>query len=1180
MVEGMPVDTRAVTPDELRRVAGPADLAPGTALGRYRVRSEIGRGGMGVVYEAEDASTGGLVALKVILPHLLAIEGVRERFGREARLGAVVAHDNVVRTLDLGEATIGGRVLHYLVMERVHDKTLRRLLEALGTVPEALLREIAVQAARGLAALHAVGVVHRDVKPENILLADDRRVRIMDLGVAQVAGGTGGLTQEGQFIGSFRYASPEQCEGGTIGPAADLYALGVALFELAVGHAPFEGDDIAALVRAHAEVRPAPIAELNPLVSDFFSDVVATLLEKRVERRFRSARELEQVLVEAETGGWWTARRRQQRTPRTARTDVGAAPALIGRDAERATLLDAWRSARGSESRLVRLAGDAGMGKSRLVQELLGAVSDTDVRLLRSDVGPAGDSSALRGALLAHLPSTAPEAALVRGLELDEALAAAFLPWLKGHPAAEGVERPAPGTCEALFARLARSLADEGPLLWIVDDAHYADAETRKLILAVARALVGRPALLVVSAEPTMNAAVSGALGQISGFVRIDLGRLSDEDVVRLSSQLVGGTTLGGELGRTLAPRVDGIPYFVVEMVRELERRGRLVRDAGGALRRGAALDAFEIPSALQDLLRARVLGLSLEERAVLETAAVEGFEFDPHLVATVRGLPRLDVLEILGRLERRDGLVRSDARRARFQSHLLQEIVYEDIPAALRAETHARMADALDAAAPKGERASLVAHHRVRSSEPERTLPIAMAALLELERAGRPEAVVDLARRILGLAATPPRLRVEVLVTETYALTLLARHDDIRAALDEGLALARTHGLDDLRPRLDLAEARHCFSTGKFEACLAKTNALLAAGPLDRPADRAAILTWRGQALWTLGRHAEAKACHEQAIAEAVAAGRLADELDACVNLAAVLDELGLLTEAETRLRRAIEISRITGRRNFDATMLTLGNVLTDQGKHRDALACYEASLEHSRRVGSREGEAVAYVNIGAVRQRFGDLEGSESELDRAAEICRTLGSRRVLGYAIAALAEIDYLRGDHSKARTRFEEALALRRALDNRHAIATTLHMLAVLDEAEGRHDAARVKLDEAESITNEVGDPNTAVLCALLRARLPGGDLTAARRAFDASRSRLRRGPLIEALTMLWMAGGVRRDLDEARALLEVDLGFSPPNFRAAMVERIPLFRRIVEDSARLGAPIRIAPPSPP
>ena len=177
-------------------------------------------------------------------------------------------------------------------MEYVEGRTLRALLEDLGTVPEALVREIGRQVAEGLAAIHEAGVVHRDVKPENVLITDDHRVRIMDLGVARIQDASVALTQEGQFAGSLLYAAPEQLRRGTVGPAADLYALGVVLHELATGRNPFRAEDAAGVMRAHLEERPPTLTEVDPDLSPFLAEVVSTLLEKDPAKRFPSAADL------------------------------------------------------------------------------------------------------------------------------------------------------------------------------------------------------------------------------------------------------------------------------------------------------------------------------------------------------------------------------------------------------------------------------------------------------------------------------------------------------------------------------------------------------------------------------------------------------------------------------------------------------------------------------------------------------------------------------------------------------------------------------------------------------------------------------------------------------------------------------------------------------------------------
>ena len=198
----------------------PLDLPP--VVGRYRLGREIGRGGMGVVFEAtrveaDGAAEGdGRVALKVVHRHLSHRLGFLERFLREASIGSHVRHPNVVHTLDAGvHEGIDGRELPFLVMEHVAGASLRELATSLGgRVPEPLLRHLARQIAAGLESIHAEGIVHRDLKPSNVMVTDDRLVRIMDLGVARLQDASDRVSSTGQFVGSVRYAAPEQFHAG------------------------------------------------------------------------------------------------------------------------------------------------------------------------------------------------------------------------------------------------------------------------------------------------------------------------------------------------------------------------------------------------------------------------------------------------------------------------------------------------------------------------------------------------------------------------------------------------------------------------------------------------------------------------------------------------------------------------------------------------------------------------------------------------------------------------------------------------------------------------------------------------------------------------------------------------------------------------------------------------------
>lgn len=217
------------------------------------------------------------------------------------------------------------------MLEYVHGRTLREILAELGPLPEALVREVGAQVARGLSAIHDRGIVHRDLKPENILITDDHRVRIMDLGVAKVLDDSLSLTREGGFAGSLPYASPEQVSGKEVGPASDLYSLGVLLYELVAGANPFRREDAPATIAAHLHEVPGTLSDYAPDVSGFLEGLVGCLLAKRPEDRISSGGELADVLEHGEKSPWWVERARRAPAQRRPRVPVRRETRLLGR---------------------------------------------------------------------------------------------------------------------------------------------------------------------------------------------------------------------------------------------------------------------------------------------------------------------------------------------------------------------------------------------------------------------------------------------------------------------------------------------------------------------------------------------------------------------------------------------------------------------------------------------------------------------------------------------------------------------------------------------------------------------------------------------------------------------------------------------------------------------------------
>ena len=245
------------------------------ASGRYRLERPLGHGGMASVYLGRDTELDRPVAVKILAENAAADDGLRERFVREARLAARLQHPNVVSVYDAGEDE--GRP--YIVMEHVEGETLSEVLGRRGRLPAEEARGLALQAARALAHAHAAGLVHRDVKPQNLLLRRDGTLKIADFGIARAAEGTA-LTQAGTVLGTAAYLAPEQALGEDVTPAADVYSLGAVIYELLTGRPPYEFDSLADLADKQRRHAITPVRELVPEVPRELEDVVMRSLAR------------------------------------------------------------------------------------------------------------------------------------------------------------------------------------------------------------------------------------------------------------------------------------------------------------------------------------------------------------------------------------------------------------------------------------------------------------------------------------------------------------------------------------------------------------------------------------------------------------------------------------------------------------------------------------------------------------------------------------------------------------------------------------------------------------------------------------------------------------------------------------------------------------------------------------
>jgi len=275
----------AQSPDEIGR------------LGKYRVRAILGRGGMGVVFRAHDPHLDRFVALKAMLPSLATSPSAKERFFREAKAAAALKHPHVVTIHDVGE----DRGAPYLAMELLEGESLDDRLKRENRLPVSEVLLIGREIAKGLAAAHDKGLIHRDIKPGNVWLeGNEGHVKILDFGLARAMGDQAHLTQSGAIIGTPAYMAPEQAGGKQVDRRCDLFSLGCVLYLMCTGEMPFKGNDTISILSALALEDPAPPVSLNLEIPTELSDFVMQLLAKKPEERPESATKVVQVLQEIE----------------------------------------------------------------------------------------------------------------------------------------------------------------------------------------------------------------------------------------------------------------------------------------------------------------------------------------------------------------------------------------------------------------------------------------------------------------------------------------------------------------------------------------------------------------------------------------------------------------------------------------------------------------------------------------------------------------------------------------------------------------------------------------------------------------------------------------------------------------------------------------------------------------
>jgi len=672
-------------------------LEPGTRLAeRYRLQSEIGRGGMAVVYRAHDELLDRDVAVKVVRKADLTADD-RQRLLHEARLAARLNHPHIVAVHDAGE--IDG--LPYIVMELVEGEPL------FGRPPEDLAETVAIasQLCEALAHAHQQGIVHRDLKPENILRTGQGAVKLTDFGLALSLASR--ITGEGVIAGTVFYLAPEQLQGLDIDGRTDLYALGILLYEWTTGGLPFTGPETLGVITQHLYASVvAPRAKI-PGLPPALDRLIVQLLSKSPDDRPASALKVLEVLrspdlMNAEGG--------EPDVPLLERIGRGR---MAGRQAELGVARDLWSQAVAGRSQTLLVSGEPGIGKTRLVREIVALAEVSRGRVLQGwnyaqAAEPFGAfKQILRGAFddMAATILSAPDfiAAAVLSIAPEYHPHFPSLVLRSTVDTAEEQQRHFEGA-----AVLLSMLSEQAPVLLVVEDAHWADSGTLRLFRHLVRQTRGRRVLFVLTfrdvepAEAPLLHEVLHDLRRERLAVPLVLARLDHPKTGAMLTALLG-ESVDPDLVEEIYKVTEGNPFFIEEVCKGLAERGGLVhRDGRWQVAGGQDLG---IPVNVRVAIAGRLGGLPSMTQEVLETASIRGREFEFDVLQRAMGWEATalgDALEIAERAQIVERLPGEDGRRYAFTHSLIPAAMVDEMRSPRKRELHGRMAPALEALHPE----------------------------------------------------------------------------------------------------------------------------------------------------------------------------------------------------------------------------------------------------------------------------------------------------------------------------------------------------------------------------------------------------------------------------------------------------------------------------------------------
>jgi len=1040
--------------------------------GRYAVLKKLGEGGKGIVYKARDTVLNRVVAIKM-LKSAVSGEEAYSRFIREAQVIAKLNHPNIVSIHDIGKED----EKHFFVLEFVDGMSLRELM---GTYPEnkcdiqTALR-IGMDVCGALQYAHSQGVLHRDVKPENILITEEGTAKLMDFGLAKMLGQPS-VTQEGIIVGTVAYVAPEIALGKGADARSDLYSFGAVLYEAVTGRPPFLGEDSVKIIFSHIHDYPASPSKLNPKVPEALAECIMKLLEKDPGKRYQNAADLLMVLrdiAEVFLREVYVPSRKPNVIIPSPRSIAAREVQLIDRAEEMNALRGAVDKAAHGEGGLVFLYGEAGIGKTRLTRELgayarlrgMQVLYGRCPALFRMDGVPP---YVLWSEVIKDFLQDCPPEQLYKVIGYYPGEVCKLVPEIKQKLGTIPQSLPISPEHERdrLFEAVSQfmtNISKEAPLLIVLDDLQWTDQTSLLLLHYLARGVYREPLLLLGAYRDTDiddRHPLSPVLTELNRerlLQSVPLKRMSLNDTSEMVKQILEQDEVPKVFCELVYERIGGNPFFVEEVIKSLKEEGVICREEDKW--KIKEVSRIKFPKTVEGVVKARISRLDDECQNLLTMASFVGNDFTFEALCGVTGVEEDKVLELMEKMLK-TGLVKERLVRGEgvysFADVIVRDVVHEEVSLLRHMKLHGTVGCALEKVYAKkiDEHLGELAYHFLEGNDKEKAFDYFL-------KAG------EKAQKIYAHNETFSYLQ--------HALELL---EEKKGNLE---AKARiTESLGDTKSWV-----------GEIDACMKYWNESLALwGQLGNKESVSRLHVKMSRMFWdVVGDKDKASEHHRMAL-------EILEKQPESVELASLYEDIshmlwrtGESAKALSYVQKAFELAEKLGSPEILADCYNdLGTLSLQSGEIEKSIKYMEKGLKVAVENNCTRPALHLYNNLSLGYDGTGDFQKAFETRQKGFEFGKKVGDVHTVSWTGLTLSWEYMDMGEMHKAFSMLEELLTLDKRTKNSIGIAQAMGIFGRGYQFLGEWDKSLQYLTEANEIAKKTGDYQTSGIMYFLLGEL--------------------------------------------------------------------------------------------